>query len=124
MRSKIIVLILLAAVLVSCSPVRVHMYRGAPHFRPTSPQSVDLLRREPPRPHIAFAELVYKPSPRASRHEVDWVLRERAARIGADAVIIEVDNIYRESVWLSPYRRGRRYPSYDRVIVGIAIRYR
>ena len=55
---------------------------------------------------------------------MDWVLRERAARIGADALIIEVDNIYRESVWLSPYRRGRRYPSYDRVIVGVAIRYR
>jgi hypothetical protein len=124
MRSKVILLVLMAAVLVSCSPVRIHMYPGAPHFRPTSPQSVDLLRREPPRPHIAFAELVYKPSPRVSRHEVDWVLRERAARIGADAVIIEVDNIYRESVWLSPYRRVRHYPRYDRVIVGVAIRYR
>jgi hypothetical protein len=124
MRSKIIVLVLLAAVLVSCSPVRVRMFPGTGHFPPTSPQSVDLLRREPPRPHIAFAELVYKPSPRVSRHEVDWVLRERAARIGADALIIETDNIYRESVWLSPYRRARHVPRIERVIVGIAIRYR
>jgi hypothetical protein len=124
MRSKILVLVVLAAVVVSCSPVRVRMFPGAAHFPPTSPQSVDLLRSEPPRPHIAFAEIVYKPSPRVSRHEVDWVLRERAARIGADALIIEVDNIYRESVWISPYRRVRQFPRFERVIVGIAIRYR
>ncbi len=124
MRNKVIVLALLAAVLISCSPVHIRMFPGAGRFPATSPQSVDLLRREPPRPHIAFAEIVYKPSPSASRHEVDWVLRERAARIGADAVIIEVDNIYRESVWLSSYRRGRVIPQYERSIVGVAIRYR
>lgn len=124
MRSKAIVLVLLVAVLVSCSPVRVRMFPGAPHFPSTSPQSVDLLRREPSRPHVAFAEIVYKPSPRVSRHEVDWVLRERAAHIGADALIIETDNVYRESVWISPYRRVRNYPRFERVIVGIAIRYR
>lgn len=124
MRSKAIVLLLFAALLVSCSPVRVRMFPGAPHFRATSPESVDLLRREPLRPHVAFAEIVYKPKPRVSRHEVDWVLRDRAARIGAHAVIIEVDNIYRESVWINPGRRARSYPSYDRVIVGVAVRYR
>jgi hypothetical protein len=124
MRSKAIVLVLLAALLICCSPVRVRMFRGVGHFPPTSPQSVDLLRREPPRPHIAFAEIYYKPSPRVSRHEVDWVLRERAARIGADALIIEVDNIYRESVWISSYRRGQIYPRFERAIVGVAIRYR
>lgn len=124
MKKEAIVLVVLAAVLVSCSPVRVRMFPGAGHFPPTSPQSVELLRREPPRPHIAFAELVYKPSPRVSRHEVDWVLRDRAARIGADALIIEVDNIYRESVWISPYRPMRPFPRLERVIVGVAIRYR
>jgi hypothetical protein len=124
MRAKALVVVLLAAMLVSCSPVRVHMFPGAPHFRPTSPESVDLLRREPPRPHVAFAEIVYKPSARVGRHEVDWILRERAARIGAHAVIIEVDNVYRESVWVSPYRRLRNYPRHERIIVGIAIRYR
>ena len=124
MRKKIIVLAVLAAVLISCSPVRVRMFPRVGHFPPTSPQSVDLLRREPPRPLIAFAEFVYKPSPRVSRHEVDWVLRERAARIGADALIIETDNIYRESVWISPYRRVRHVPRLERVIIAIAIRYR
>ena len=58
MRSKTIILILLAAVLISCSPVHVRMFPGAHRFPPTSPQYVDLLRREPPRPHIAFAEIV------------------------------------------------------------------
>jgi hypothetical protein len=124
MKSKAIVLILLAAVLISCSPVRVHMFPGAHRFPPTSPQAVDLLRREPPRPHIAFAEVVYKPGRGDSRHEVDWILRERAARIGADALVIETDNVYRESVWSGRNNRSRRYPVRDYVIVGIAIRYR
>ncbi len=124
MRSKTIILILLAAVLISCSPVRVHMFPGAHRFPPTSPQQVDLLRREPPRPHVAFAEIVYEPSRRASRHEVDWILRDRAARIGADALVIEVDTFYREAVWMGRYRRGYSRPYRNQVIVGIAIRYR
>ena len=124
MKARILALAVLALILVSCSPVKVRLFPGAPRFAATSPEAVDLLRREPPRPHVAFAEIVYKTSPRVGRHEVDWVLRERAARLGADALIIEVDNIYRESVWISPYRRVRRFPRYERVIVGIAIRYR
>jgi hypothetical protein len=38
--------------------------------------------------------------------------------------ILCVDNIYRESVWISPYRRVRHVPRLERVIIAIAIRYR
>ena len=124
MRSKTVLLILLAAVLISCSPVNVRWFPGAHRFPPTSPQFVDLLRREPPRPYIAFAEIVYNPSRSTSRHEVEWTLRDRAARIGADALIIQNDNVYRESVWSGPYGGYRRQDYRDYVIVGIAIRYR
>jgi hypothetical protein len=124
MKYKIAILVVLAAFFVSCSPVRVRMFPGADRYPQTSPESVDLLRREPPRPHVAFAEIVYDPPNRASRQEVDWVLRERAARIGADALVIEVDNVFRGNVWSGIYR-GRSQRVYrDHDIVGIAIRYR
>jgi len=124
MKHKIVILAVLAAFLVSCSPVRVRMFPGADRYPRTSPESVDLLRREPPRPHVAFAEIVYDPPDRASRQEVDWVLRERGARIGADALVIEVDNVFRGNVWTGLYRGRSRRVYRDRTIVGIAIRYR
>jgi hypothetical protein len=124
MRNRTILLILAAAVLMSCSPVHVRMFPGAHRFPPTSPDRVDLLRREPPRPHIAFAEIVYTPDRYANRREVDWVLRDRAARIGADALVIEVDTFYREPVWAGPSRQNYGHPYQDRTIVGVAIRYR
>jgi hypothetical protein len=63
-----------------------------------------------------------------SRSEVEWKLREKGAAIGADALVIEVDTVYREQVWAGPYRpvrgrRVRRVVTRDHVIVAIAFRY-
>ncbi len=130
MKKKLVLLFVLAAFAAACSPaLRVHYFRGAPDFPRTRPESVDLLRGEPRRPHVAFAEIRYEPPLRASRYEVEWRLRNKGARIGADALVIEVDTLYREGVWPGPYRsypgrRGRRAGDRDRVIVAIAIRYR
>jgi len=129
MNKKLALLFLLGALLAACSPLRVYHFRGAPGFPSTRPEAVDLLRFEPRRPHVAFAEIRYNPSPRASRYEVEWRLRNKGARIGADALVIEVDTLYREGVFSGPYRtyRGRRLRRVierDHVIVAIAIRYR
>lgn len=130
MKKKLVLLFVLAAFLAACSPgLRVHYFRGAPDFPRTRPESVDLLRGEPRRPHVAFAEIRYEPSPRASRYEVEWRLRNKGAHIGADALVIEVDNLYREGTWPGQYRSypGRgvyRTGERGRVIVAIAIRYR
>jgi hypothetical protein len=128
MNKKLVLLFVLASFMAACSPgLRVHYF--APDFPRTRPEAVDLLRGEPRRPHVAFAEIRYEPSLRASRYEVEWRLRSKGAHIGADALVIEVDTLYREGVWSGPnrsypgrgaYRSGER----DRVIVAIAIRYR
>lgn len=128
MKKKLFLVFVLALVMVFCSPLRVHYFRGAPDFPRTSPGSVDLLRGEPRQPHVAFAEIRYDPSSRMSRGEVEWRLREKGAAIGADALVIEEDTLYRDRVWAGPYRdyRGRRpyrTAARDHVIVAIAIRY-
>jgi len=129
MNKKLVLFFVLAGFMAACSPLHVYHFRGAPGFPPTRPEAVDLLRGEPRRPHVAFAEIRYEPPARASRYEVEWRLRNKGARIGADALVIEVDTLYREGVWSGPYgsyrgRRVRRVVQRDHIIVAIAIRYR
>jgi len=114
----------------SCAKaMRVHYFPGAPHYRAVPPDTVDLLRAEPHRPHVAFAEIRYDPPRGLSRHEVEWRLRSKGGDIGADALVIEVDTVYRERVWVGPYRpygprRVRRAIVRDHIIEAVAIRYR
>ncbi len=130
MKKKGLLLFLLLAFIVSCAPaLRVNYFPGGRHYPPTSPRSVDLLRAEPHRPHDAFAEIRYNPPQRLGRSEVEWKLREKGAAIGADALVIEVDTVYREHTWVGSYRpyrvrRVRRVVTRDRVIEAVAIRYR
>lgn len=129
MTKKAVVLFVLVFLIVSCAPpLRVYYFPGARQYPPTSSAFVDLLREEPRRPHEAFAEIRIDPPARMSRFEVEQRLRERAAAIGADAMIIEVDNVFRDRVWVGPDgthrgRSTRRAVVRDRIIVAIAIRY-
>jgi len=97
-------------------------YPDTPRFAPTHPAEVDLLRREPRRDHIQLGEVWIRPSWRMDRFYVEGVLREKAAAMGADALVIVEDRFFRERVVYN-YWRGRR-AAYERHIVGIAIRYR
>ena len=130
MKKRIALIWVVLLAVAACAPaLRVHHFRGAPDFPPTRPEAVDLLRFEPRRPYVAFAEIRYDPPARASRYEVEWRLRNKGARIGADALVIEVDTLYREGVWSGQYgaypgRRVHRSGERDHLIVAIAIRYR
>jgi len=129
MKKNLLMIVLLAAFVASCAPaLHVNYFPGARHYPPVTPGTVDLLRVEPRRPHEAFAEIRYDPPRSLSRQEVEWQLREKGAAIGADALVIEVDTVYREQVWAGPYRpyRGRRVHrtvTKDHVILAVAIRY-
>jgi hypothetical protein len=128
MKKTFILFFLLCLFAACASPLRVNYFPGAKHYPPTAAGSVDLLREEPRRPHEAFAEIRYDPPRGLSRSEVDWQLRQKGAAIGADALVVEVDTVYRERVWVGPYRayRGRnvrRTVVRDHVIEAIAIRY-
>ena len=130
MKNKYVGIVFVILFAAACSrSLRVHYFPGVPDYPRTSPASVDLLRVEPLRPHVAFAEIRYDPLRDTGRREVEWRLREKGAAIGADALVIEVDTVYREHVWVGPYRsyRGphaRHSVERDHVIVAIAIRYR
>jgi hypothetical protein len=123
MSPVIALLALLVAGGVACyRPFGAHFYPDVPRFAPIAPPSVELLRREPRRDHIALGEVWIRPNYRMDRFYVESVLREKAAAMGADALVIVRDRFYREGVVYS-YWHGPR-PVYERQIVGIAIRYK
>lgn len=131
MTKKLVMMVLLLAFLASCaSRPRVHYFQSDPDYPRTSARAVDLLRDEPRRPHDAFAEIRFEPPARMHPREVEWKLREKGAAIGADALVIEVDNFIGGSTWVIPARsryRGRAVPRgrvHTRLIIAVAIRYR
>jgi hypothetical protein len=126
MKTKWLPLIAAALLLSSAAacyrPYGYHFYPNAPVFAPTDPARIDLLRREPRRDHVRLGEVWIRPSWHMDRLYVEGILREKAARMGADALVIVADRYFREGTVFS-YWHGPR-PVYERQIVGIAIRYR
>ena len=121
--NSIFLLAILMLMSASCyRPYGYRFYPGVPRFAPTHPAEVELLRREPRRDHIQLGEVWVRPSWRMDRFYVEGLLREKAAAMGADALVIVEDRFFREGVVFN-YWRGRR-AAYERHIVGIAIRYR
>ena len=117
------VLILVIAGISSCrSYVGFDFYRGAPRFDRTHPDHVMLIRHQPRRNYIELGEVWIRPKPRMSRYFVENKLREKAARLGADALVITVDEYFRDRVAVRRYRRGTMV-YYERLIVGVAIRF-
>jgi len=120
---SMLVLAIIILTTISCyRPYGYHLYPDTPRFAPTNPPAVDLLRREPRRDHIRLGEVWIRPSRWADRFYVEGLLREKAALMGADALVIVADRYFRDGIVYN-YWRGPR-PVYRRQIVGIAIRYR
>ena len=126
MKAKRLFLVLLAVLAVAAVPCYLpyvyHLYPPTPRFAPTHPDSVDLLRREPRRDHIRLGEVWIRPSRYADRYYVEGMLREKAALMGADALVIVADRHFGGGVVYDYWHGPRRI--YRRQIVGIAIRYR
>lgn len=102
-------------------------YLGAPRLAPSDPEKVEILQSEPDRPFEKLGEVVISasldPAPKIER--IEAALRKRAAQLGADAVVlrkdqVEVTGAWTSGPWWSPSVRSIR----DRVIVGLAIRYK
>jgi hypothetical protein len=126
MKGKWPMMLLLAGLalgIVACyHPYGYSFYRDAPRFGPTNPASIELLRRDPKRDHIRLGEVWIRPDPGMDRGYVEGILREKAALMGADALVIVADRFFREGVVYN-YWRGRM-AVYERHIVGVAIRYK
>ena len=86
-----------------------HFYPDAPRLAATDPARVTLLKGGPSRDHIKLGEVWIRPSREMDRFTVEGVLREKAAGMGADALVIVAD---------------ATKAGFDGRIVGIAIRYK
>lgn len=129
MRKKIN-LILLCALLAamagisSCRPyVGYRFYPGTPHFARTHPDHVMLIKHRPRKNHIELGNVWIRPEPWMDRYFVEYKLRKKAARMGADAVVITEDKHFRDRLAYRYYRGGTMI-YHDRFISGVAIRFR
>lgn len=102
-------------------------YVGVPHAAPTDPASVEVLRREPARPHDRLGEVVVDAStePPPPVTEIEQKLREEAAKIGGEAVVVVYDRIQPVAAYVSGPLWARDVETIQgRKLKGIIIRYR
>jgi hypothetical protein len=82
---------------------------GGPEFPPSDPAKVEILHKEPTRPHVKLGDVRAEPSSEeVDAKQIDEALREEAAKIGADAAVVVYDDMT---------------PIEERVILAIAIKY-
>jgi hypothetical protein len=124
-----LLLLVVAGVLVSCATIdaTTTQYVGAPHFPPSDPAAVAILRSEPIRPHERLGEIVVDAStePAPPIAEVEDKLRAEAAKLGADAVVVVLDRVQPVGAFVSGPWFGRDVDVIKgRKVVGVAIKYR
>jgi hypothetical protein len=129
MRKKMNLMLLFALLVIIAGISSCRSYGGyefypqTPRFARTHPSQVMLIKNRPQRGHIELGEVWIRPEPWMSRYYVENKLRKKAARMGADAVLVTVDKYDRDRRAYRYYRRGTMiYP--ERLIVGVAIRFR
>jgi hypothetical protein len=102
-------------------------YVGAPTYPPTNPAQVELLRTPPTRAHDRLGEVSVRASvdPAPPMEKIEGALKQRAANLGAEAVLIVHDGIQPVAVYAwGPWWSPSLSTIPGRIVVGIAIRYR
>jgi len=124
-----LVLVLFLAALTGCTSLdtRTMPYVGVPRYAASDPAKVELLRTPPTRDHDRLGEVTVDASvdPAPPMEKIEAALKQEAARLGADAVVIVHDGIhpvayYAWGPWWSPSVSS--IPG--RVVVGIAVKYK
>jgi hypothetical protein len=118
--------LLLTLALAGCSFVstRLQPHVGVPASPPTDPARVEILRSEPTRPLHRLGEIFLEPSGQPTVAQYEAALREGAAKMGADAVVVVYDRMQVVGTMVSgPWWAPAASPIVGRVVVGLAIRY-
>lgn len=126
---KMLAVALAALGLAACANIdaRTTEYVGGEHAAPTSPASVQILRTEPTRPHVRLGEIVIDASvdPAPPVEQIEQKLREEAAKIGGDAVVVVYDRIQPVAAYVSGPLWDRDIRNIQgRKLKGIVIHYR
>ena len=100
-------------------------YIGVQQFPPSNPATVQILRTEPTRPHIKLGEIRAEPSSTSvDVTKIEMVLREKAAKMGADAAVVVADRTQVTGAMVVGGWMDRSVePIEGRVIIAIAIKY-
>jgi hypothetical protein len=118
--------LIVLSLLFGCTYVSVESrrYLAVPSYPPTDPATVQILREPPTQPHERLGEISLQPQGNPPVQEMEAKLREAAAKMGAEAVVIVADRMHYMGAFVSGPWWGREIsPIYGRVIVGVAIRY-
>jgi flavin-dependent dehydrogenase len=102
---------------------------GAPVYPPSDPAKIEIFRQiVPQRPYVSLGRIRVEPDSTIPREEVDRLLRAEAAKMGADAVLVETEGTRVVGV---NYQQGGGFANLDApqevtapLIIGAAIRYR
>ena len=113
--SFVIVLFLYASFISGCARDVANRYYGSVRYPPKATQDVHVFRKRPEREFTVIADF-------QSRGETIEDLREKAAQIGADAVIVSILGGYydRNEQWAGEDRYGNTYSR----ITGTAIKFK
>ena len=101
-------------------------YVGVEHPAPTLASEVQLLRTEPTRPNVRLGEILIDASvdPAPPITQVEQKLREEAAKLGANAVVIVYDQIQPVAAYVTGPLWSRDVETIQgRKLKGIAIKY-
>jgi hypothetical protein len=83
--------VLLVAGCTTANPVRVVPLVGVDRYPPTDPSTIMVLRAEPLRPFKTLGQIVLEPEAALSVPDMEQMLRQAAASMGANAVFITQD---------------------------------
>jgi len=110
-----------------CSTVSISssQYIGGPQFAPSNAADIQILREPPTRPHARLGEVRAESSSESvGVPKIEQALRNAAARMGADAIVIVCDPTQVTGAVITGPWYGRTIPqTTGRVIIGVAIKY-
>jgi hypothetical protein len=100
-------------------------YIGGPIYAPSDPAQIQILRSPPNRPNVRLGEVTAVPSSDSVPvQKIEAKLRNAAARMGADAVVIVSDRTQVTGAIVTGSWYGRTIQQTTaRVVVGVAIKY-
>ncbi len=116
--------LVMMAGLSSCRPyahARLDLYSRSPRFARTHRNHVMLIKRWPRGGYIELGYVSIKIKPRMDRFQVEKKLRKKAARMGADAVVITMEGYSSRRMATRRYGRGTMVYR-ERRVGGVAIR--
>ncbi|MGO9586417.1 MAG: hypothetical protein ACLP2Y_09495 [Limisphaerales bacterium] len=119
--------IVILFVVTGCNTVSINsnQYVGVQSYPPSNPAQIQILRKEPNRPNVRLGEIRAEPaSENVSVQKIEESLRNAAAKMGADAIVIVLDRTeVTGAMVIGPWYGRSVQQIVGRVVVGVVIKY-